>query len=153
MSIGRCRAPAAARRGCEAGFTLIELLVVIVIVGILVAVALPSLLSQREKATDAAAKAVVRTAETAAEAYSTEHSGFYGGMSVAALQAIEPALKDKSNAELILAESLGEGHGYIVESKTLGNSDAFTIERTATGETVRSCAPEAHGGCLKGGHW
>jgi hypothetical protein len=74
-------------------------------------------------------------------------------MSVAALQAIEPTLNDKSTAELVLAEAITEGKGYIVESKSVANGDTFSIECTATGELVRSCAPEKHGSCLAGGHW
>src|SRR5437879_11811250 len=86
MAIGRCRTAVSARADSEAGFTLIELLVVILIIGILAGVAIPAFLSQKEKATDAAAKEQSRTAQTATEAYSTDHGGSYAGMSTAELQ-------------------------------------------------------------------
>ncbi|MFK0730676.1 MAG: type IV pilin-like G/H family protein [Gloeotrichia echinulata GP01] len=65
----------------EEGFTLIELLVVVIIIGVLAAIALPSLLGQVNKAKQSEARNYLGTVNRSQQAYFLEYQKFATGLS------------------------------------------------------------------------
>ena len=72
----------------EQGFTVIELITVIIIIGILLAIAVPSYFGFRDRAANNAAKANLRTAVPAAKSYYSD-KGTYVGMTPTSLKEID----------------------------------------------------------------
>src|SRR5579862_1975786 len=139
------------RTESERGFTLIELLVVILIIGILAAIAIPSFLNQKSKASDAAAKELAHSAQVATETYATDNSGSYLNITPAILNQYEATIQTSSGGGNAYVSAItGSATGYsLTVNSTDGNT--FIITRT-NGAITRTCTPPTGvtGGCVNG---
>jgi type IV pilus assembly protein PilA len=94
----------------EGGFTLIELLVVVAIIGVLIAIAVPSYLGMKDNASDSAAKANIRAAVPSAEAWYADHNT-YQGMTTALLKSTyDSGLKTTGSHPVTIAGTLDASH-------------------------------------------
>jgi type IV pilus assembly protein PilA len=108
----------------EEGFTLIELLVVIVIIGILLAIAVPSYLGFKDRANQKAADSDVRSSVPSAEAYYADH-GSYSGLTPTKIKA-----SYDQGAKVDLVKTSGTGKVTYCLQKTV-NAKIASITRGA----------------------
>jgi type IV pilus assembly protein PilA len=133
----------------ERGFTLVEVLLVTLIIPILAGIAIPTFLSQQEKAKDPQAKSAVRNAAAAIEAFHAS-AGTYDGADKASLEAIEPSLGEVADTDMTVAPNGTVGYSLAVRQSSTGN--VFTITKV-NGVSTRTCSVAGKAGCPSDGRW
>ena len=121
----------------ESGFTLIELLVVLIIIGVLLAIAVPSYLGFKDRAEKRAAAANVRAALPTVEAYYSD-VGNYTNMKLTTGDSPDTGGLKSIDAGVSLTAVFGASGGYCISDKQGSHyakvvGPGGTIDDTASG--------------------
>lgn len=96
---------------------------------------------------EAAAKSMARTAQVAAETYAVGHNGSYSGLSIKALQSLDPSLTGSPGSGIYLNSVSGTPSSYSVAVASPANEFRIEVEN---GTVTRTCDNASGPGCANG---
>jgi type IV pilus assembly protein PilA len=130
----------------DEGFTLIELLVVVVIIGVLVAIAVPVYLNYRQGAADKSAQSDVRGAVSAIEQWYTDNGNRYPAAAVAE-QTTTFSLDGTATMHVTLSDNTTMTYVPVAVSGTAGSYRLCATNSGGTGKVY--LYDSAAGGSVK----